>query len=258
MLLTGASGGLGMAIARALHARGATVVASGRNGEALEGLRADLGDRVEPLVLDLADPAAPPELAERAGDIDVLVANAGLPGTGELARFTEREMDRALFVNLRAPMQLARLLLPAMLERDAGHLVFMSSISGKVASPRASVYSATKFGLRGFAAGLRDDLHGTGVGVTTIFPGAISEAGMWADGGLERPRGMRLRSPEQVAVAVVKGIERDRAEIDVAAPTIRLSARLAAIAPGVVSTLQRWVGGAEVAADLAEAQRDKR
>ena len=259
MLLTGASGGIGVAIARALHERGAHVVASGRRLEALEALRGELGGRLEPVVSDLAEADAPPELVDRAGAVDVLVANAGLPATGTMDGFTEDEMDRALAVNLRAPMQLARLLVPAMLERGAGgHLVFISSTSGKVVSPNSSVYAATKFGLRGFAAGLRDDLHGTEVGATAIFPGPISDAGMWADAGLETPPGMRLRSPEQVAAAVIKGIERDRGEIDVAAPEIRLSAKLAGLAPGLVSAIQRRAGGAEVSAALTEAQREKR
>ncbi|MEX2253779.1 MAG: SDR family NAD(P)-dependent oxidoreductase [Thermoleophilaceae bacterium] len=259
MLLTGASGGIGAAIARALHGRGAVVVASGRRLGQLEALREELGSRVEPVVSDLTQAEAPRRLLDSAGVVDVLVANAGLPGTGTMDAFSEDEMDRALAVNLRAPMQLARLLVPAMLERrSGGHLVFISSTSGKVVSPNSSVYAATKFGLRGFAAGLRDDLHGTGVSATAVFPGPISDAGMWADAGLETPPGMRLRSPEQVAAAVIRGIERDRGEIDVAAPEIRFSAMLAGLAPGLVSALQRRAGGTKVSAALTEAQRDKR
>src|SRR5829696_7662531 len=136
VLLTGASGGLGRAIARALHARGATIVASGRRRAALAELAAELGDRV-----------------------DALVANAGLPASGRLETFSEEEVDRALDVNLRAPMQLARALVPAMAEGGAGHLVFVSSLNGKLPSPGTSVYSATKYGLRGFAASLRTDLR---------------------------------------------------------------------------------------------------
>ena len=172
-LVTGASGGLGRAIARALHARGATVVASARREDALEALGRELGERVEILPADLADRAAVAALPDRAGKIDLLIANAGLPGSGPFLAFEPDQIDRALDVNLRAPMQLARSLAPPMVDRGEGHLVFISSISGKVSAPGSSLYSSTKFGLRGFAFGLGGDLRGTGVGVTTLFPGFI-------------------------------------------------------------------------------------
>src|SRR5204862_240112 len=93
--------------------------------------------------------AAAAALVERAGRVDVLVANAGLPASGPLDGFSPAEIERALDVNLRAPMQLTRALLPQMVERGQGHLVFVSSLAGKVASVGSSLYSATKFGLRG-------------------------------------------------------------------------------------------------------------
>ena len=107
---------------------------------------------------DLAERDAPVQLAEAAGAVDVLVANAALPASGRVDDFDHDEIDRALDVNLRAPIQLTRALLPGMLERGRGHVVFVSSLSGKTASPRSGIYSATKFGLRGFAAGLREDV----------------------------------------------------------------------------------------------------
>ena len=114
-----------------------------------------------------------------------------------------------LDVNLRAPIVLAQGLLPRMIARHSGQLVFISSLSGKAATPNTSLYNASKFGLRGFAAALRADLHGSGVGVTTVFPGFISDAGMFADAEVELPTGVGTRTPEQVADAVV---ERDRAQ----------------------------------------------
>lgn len=258
VLLTGASGGIGRAIARALHARGAALVISGRRAAALEQLRSELGRRVEVEPCDLSEPGAPAELAARAGAVDILVANAALPASGRLESFTPEQIDRSLAVNLRAPMQLARALAPAMAERRAGHLVFVSSFSGKVAVAGGSVYSATKFGVRGFALALREDLRGTGVGVTTIFPGFVSEAGMFADAGVRLPPGVALRSPEQVAAGVVRGIERDRAEVDVAPLTLRAAGRLAGAAPRVVAAISRSFGGERVADALADAQREKR
>ena len=164
VLLTGASGGIGQAIARALGAQGARVVLTGRRADTLEDLRAALPAGAEVLTADLADAGEAARLAERAGAVDVLVANAALPASGAVVDFTPEQIDRALDVNLRAPMQLARAFVPGMVERGRGHLVFVSSLSGKAASARSGIYSATKFGLRGFAGGLREDLMGTGVG----------------------------------------------------------------------------------------------
>ena len=104
----------------------------------------------------------PARLAEAAGAVDVLVANAALPASGRVEDFDPDEIDRSIDVNLRAPIQLTRALLPGMLERGRGHVVLVSSLSGKVASPRSGLYSATKFGLRGFAAGLREDVEPLG------------------------------------------------------------------------------------------------
>lgn len=257
-LVTGATGGIGKAIARALHERGARVLLSGRRQDALDELATRLGDRAEVVAADLAERGGPGRLAERAGPVDVLVANAGLPASGRLEDFEPEQVDRAIDVNLRAPMQLTRALLPGMLERGRGHVVLVSSLSGKVASPRSGVYSATKFGLRGFAAGLRDDLQGTGVGVTVVFPGFVSEAGLFAESGVRLPPWVGTRTPDQVAAAVVRGIERERPEIDVAPLGLRLGTRIGALAPVTVARIQRRLGSERIAEALAQAQRGKR
>ena len=151
VLLTGATGGIGQAIAKAVTDRGANLIVTGRRGDKLEQLAADYGARV--LVVDLAVPEDVERLAQEAGEVDILIANAGLPASGTLESFTVGEIDRALDVNLRAPMVLAKELAPRMVARGRGHLLFVSSLLAKAASPNASVYCATKFGLRGFAAG---------------------------------------------------------------------------------------------------------
>ena len=258
MLLTGASGGIGSAIAHALHARGAHLRLTARRGDVLDALAEELGGRVEVLSADLADASEVAALPSRAGAVDVLVANAALPATGRLESFDPAQIDRALDVNLRAPIQLARALVPAMVERGAGHLVFISSLSGKVASPGSALYAATKFGLRGFALGVRQDLHGTGVGVTVVVPGFIRGAGLFADTGLKLPPGVGTRSPEEVAEAVVDGIERDRAEVEVAPLGLRAGALVGAVAPTLSAVVQRGLGGRELASEFARAQGAKR
>lgn len=258
VLLTGATGGLGHAIARALHARGAHLILTGRRTEVLDGLVSELGDRAEARALDLSDHSSVRRFCDEVGQVDVLVANAGLPGTGRVEEYDAEQIDRVLDVNLGAPVHMTNALLPGMLERGRGHLVYISSMSGKVPTARSALYNGTKFGLRGFAYAVREDLRETGVGVTTVFPGFISDAGMWADGGQELPRGIRMKSPEQVADAVIKGIEKDKAEIDVAPLTIRLGGWLAGPMPNLVSAINRSGGGNELAERLSEAQRDKR
>ena len=258
VLLTGASGGIGEAIARALDSRGARLLISGRRADQLERIAAELGGRPTVLVADLAERSAVAELARRTGPVDVLVANAALPASGPIDDFTPEEIDRALDVNLRAPIQLARLLLPAMVGSGSGHVVLMSSLSGRVASVGSSLYSATKFGLRGFAAGLREDLHGSGVGVTVVYPGFVSDAGMFADAGVRLPKGVGTRSPDQVAAAVVAGIEHDKPEIDVAPLSLRAGAFLSGVAPITAARLQRRLGSARLSHAIAKGQRPKR
>jgi short-subunit dehydrogenase len=145
-----------------------------------------------------------------------------------------------------------------MVERDAGHLVLISSLSGKFASAGASVYNATKFGLRGFGFALHEELRDTGVGVTTVFPGFIREAGMFADSGARLPRGVGSRTPDDVARAVIAGIEKGRAELDVAPRSLAAGARLFGFAPGVIAAVNRRLGSDPLAAAIAQGQRDKR
>lgn len=258
VLVTGATGGLGHAVARALAAQGAELVLSGRRADLLEPLAGEVGGRA--IACDLSDRAALDRLIDHVGDVDALVANAGIPASGLVSEYSVEQVDRALDVNLRAPIVLARALLPAMVARGDGHLVFMSSLSGKVATHRSAIYSATKFGLRGFALGMREDLLTTGVGVSVIFPGPIEQAGMFADTAVELPRVAGSRRPEDVASAVVAAIERNRAEIDVAPLAMRWGTSLGSVAPTVLAALNRRLGAESIAEQVAdsESQRSKR
>jgi short-subunit dehydrogenase len=259
-LLTGATGGLGRAIAAALTARGAKLVLSGRRADALEALAAELpGEGHRALPADLAEPGAAEKLAQEAGEVDVLIANAGLPGAGLLTDFTPEQVARALRVNLEAPMLMARALYPSMVERGSGHLVFVSSLSGKAASPRSSIYSATKFGLRGFALGLRADLGPQGVGVSLVSPGFVREAGMFADSGAKPPPGMGTTTPQRVGAAVVKAIERNRVEVAVAPLPLRALSHFALASPAIAVRAQSGAAGQKAAKALADGHpADKR
>jgi short-subunit dehydrogenase len=256
VLLTGATGGIGHAVARSLRSGGAELILSGRRVEVLEQLGEELDARV--LAVDLSIPAELDRLVAEAGDVDILIANAALPASGTLESFSVQEIDRALDVNLRAPIVLTHELVPGMVGRGRGHVLLMSSLAGKAASPRAALYNATKFGLRGFATAMRSDLRGTGVGVSAVFPGFISDAGMYADAEVKLPLGIGTRSPEEVARAVIGAIERNRGEVDVAPLALRAGATFASLAPELAGSLARRLGSDEVSRKLADGQSDKR
>lgn len=252
-LLTGATGGLGRAIAKAMAERGAQLTLSARSREALEAMAAELpggGHRVLPA--DLAEPDAAERLAAEAAGTEILVANAGLPGAGKLDEFSAEEVKRGLRVNLEAPMLMARELYPAMVDAGSGHLVFVASLSGKAASPRSSVYNATKFGLRGFALGLRADLNPRGIGVSIVSPGFIREAGMFADAGAKPPPGMGTSTPGQVAAATVKAIERNKAELTVATPLLRAASHFALMSPALSVRAQSGSAGQKASQAIAD------
>ena len=255
-LITGASGGLGHAIARALARRGASLVLTARRAEVLEPLAEELGGRV--ITCDLSERAAVERLADEAGPVDVLVANAGVPGSGRIETFSIEEIDRAIDVNLRAPVVLARRLAEGMAARGGGHIVFISSLNGKTAPPGTPIYAATKFGLRGFAQGLRQDLRSEGIGVSAVFPGFIRDAGFFHDAGVELPPYVRTKTPDDVGRAVVDAIEKDRAEIDVAPLSMKLGTTLARLAPGTAAAVQRRLGAERISAEFEAGQRDKR
>jgi uncharacterized protein len=256
VLLTGATGGIGHAIARRIHGAGGRLTLTGRRIDVLEPLAVETGGRS--LAVDLSQRGEVDRLIAESADIDIMIANAALPATGTLDSFSVEELDRVLDVNLRAPIVMARTLSRHMLERGSGHLVFISSLSGKASSPRSSMYNATKFGLRGFAHALRADLHGRGVGVSVVCPGFVSDAGMFADAGIDLPRGVGTRTPEQVADAVVSAIVRDRAEVDVAPLMMRGLTAFASVAPGIAAAASRRAGSDKISDDLAAGQANKR
>src|SRR5262249_7504638 len=184
---------------------------TGRGRAAGEAVAAEVSGQA--IVADLADRAELPRILDEAGNLDVLVANAGLPGSGDLAEWEPQQIERVLEVNLASPIVMTSALVPGFRARGSGHFLYVSSLSGGVASVGASLYSATKFGLRGFAGGLRADLHGTGVGVSVVFPGFVRQAGMFAEAQARLPPGVGTVTPEAVARAAVRAICRNQAEV---------------------------------------------
>jgi short-subunit dehydrogenase len=256
VLLTGATGGIGHAIARRLHGAGASLVVTGRRTDVLEPLAAEVGGRAT--AVDLGDREAVDRLLAEAADVDVLVANAALPASGHILDFGVDQIDRALEVNLRAPVILARVLGERMAQRGRGHIVLISSLSGKSGQAHSSIYSATKFGLRGFGQGLRADLAPRGVGVSVVFPGFIRDAGMFHESGAKLPKGVGTSTPEQVAAAVERAIIADKGEVDVAPVGMRAGTAFAQLAPAISARVTKRLGGDKIGEQLANGQADKR
>lgn len=255
-LVTGATGGIGQAIARALAAEGAELVLSGRRLDVLEPLAAELGAAA--IAAELSDLKEVDRLMDEAGDIDILIANAALPNSGNVMDFTPEQIDRALTVNLHAPILMARRAAIAMKTRKRGHIVMIGSVSGITPSPEASLYNASKFGIRGFALGFRLDLEDLGVGVSVVEPGFIRDAGMFVESGGKLPPGVRTSTPEQVARGVVKAIRKDRAEVVVAPAELRAGARFGSVFPGINARIQKAGGGDKLGKQMAEGSRSKR
>ena len=254
VLLTGATGGLGGALARRLRAEGAELVLTGRREAELTALAQEVQGRA--LVADLADGVE--DLLRQLDRVDVLVSNAALPGTGELGSFTPEQVRRALDVNLVAAVALAHGLLPQMLERRSGALVFVSSLAGLTATPHTSLYNATKFGLRGFGLSLHEELRGTGVSASVVLPGFVRGAGMYADTGLAEPAVFGTCTPDDVAHAVVRAVQRGPAQVLVGPWASRLGARLGGLSPALAFRLQRAGLLRDVGRRMAQAQQHKR
>lgn len=240
VLLTGATGGIGAAIAEALHQRQADLVLTGRRVDLLDTLADRYGART--IAADLSERTDVERLVADAGEVDVLIANAAMPPAKPVLEHDADSLNSALAVNVLAPMILSRAVGAQMVARGSGRIVLISSVAGRLAPPEA-VYSATKFALCGFASGLRQELHGTGVGVSVVLPGFVRDAGMFAESGAKLPAPVRSWPPRKVARAVVRAIERNKAEVVAAPPEIQFSVAIGGLAPGISASVQRRLLG---------------
>jgi short-subunit dehydrogenase len=256
-LVTGASGGIGAAIGRELRREGADLLLTARREEVLRPLADEL--HATTLAADLSDPESVRRLAAEAEGVDVLVLNAGVDAADDLADLAGEEIEQVIAVNLVAPALLSAIIARQMRERRRGHIVFISSMAGKMATAgNSAIYASTKWGVRGLALSLREELRASGVGVSAVFPGPIREAGMFAATSVTLPSNIKTNSPQEVAAAVARAIQADIAEIDVAAPLLRLGGALGSIAPAVVAALARRQGVGLIRREMAIARRSAR
>jgi len=179
-LVTGASGGIGGAIARALHAQGATVALSGTRAEALEAVASELGERAHVTPANLGDPESVEALvgaAETAlGQIDILVNNAGLTRDGLAMRMKDEDWQQVLDVNLTAAFRLSRGVLRGMMKRRSGRIIGITSIVGVTGNPGQANYAASKAGMIGMSKALAQEVASRGITVNCIAPGFITSA----------------------------------------------------------------------------------
>ena len=213
-LVTGGSSGIGAAVARALAAAGARPLIAGRDPARLQAVARETGGLA--LAADLAAADGPAELAGAAldaagpGGIDLLVNNAGIGWAGPVDEMTSEQAARLIAVDLTAPIQLTRLLVPAMVARGHGHIVFVSSIAGATGVRGEAVYSAAKAGLACFAESIGHELAGRGVGVSVIVPGVIDTPFFERRGRPYDRRRPAPLPPQRVARALVGAVQRDQ------------------------------------------------
>ncbi len=211
-LITGASGGIGAAIARTLHAQGATVALSGTRRDALDALVAELGERAHACPADLRDAAEPDslvEVAEKAvGPLAILVNNAGMTRDMLALRMSDADWQMVLDVDLSSPFRLARAVLRGMLRRRAGRIINISSIVGATGNAGQANYAAAKAGLIGMTKALAQEVASRGITVNAVAPGFVTSA--MTDKLSEQQRAKlteaiplgRIGRPEDVAAAV--------------------------------------------------------
>jgi 3-oxoacyl-[acyl-carrier protein] reductase len=212
-LVTGASGGIGAAIAKALHGAGATLAISGTRIEPLEALAAELGDRVHVLPCNLSDAAAvealPKQAAEAMGSVDILVNNAGITKDNLFMRMSDEEWASVLDVNLTATMRLCKGVVRGMMKARWGRIVNISSIVGATGNPGQANYAASKAGMVGMSKSIAYEVASRGITVNCVAPGFIATAMTDKLNDEQKEKinlqipAARMGSPEEIAAAVL-------------------------------------------------------
>jgi short-subunit dehydrogenase len=261
-ILTGASGGLGVYIAKALAEQGVNLFLVAHPGDGLASLAirvGEMGPKAIAEALDLRRPEERERVIREAraqlGGIDILVNNAGVEFNSRYDELSEDQIREVLAVNLEAPMILTRLVLPEMLRRGHGHIVNISSLAGRSGPAFQEPYAATKGGLNAFTASLRATYKGTGVNASVVCPGFI-EAGIYtrlkARTGCDAPFLLGACPPERVGRAVVRAIRRNLPEIIINRYPVRPLLALMAMAPALGAWIVAQMGVHEFFRKAAE------
>jgi 3-oxoacyl-[acyl-carrier protein] reductase len=225
-LVTGATGGLGQAIARAFHAQGANVVLSGTRENVLEHLALELGERTFSVAANLADPAAVDGLVDAAetaagNPLDILVANAGITKDGLLMRMKDEDWESVIRVNLESYFRLSRAATKGMMRRRYGRIIGITSIVGVMGNPGQANYAASKAGMIGFSKSLAQEVATRGITVNCVAPGFI-----------ESPMTDALTEPQKAAILTTIPSGKLGAGADVAAACVFLASQEAGYVTG--------------------------
>ena len=251
--ITGASSGIGRALALEWARRGASVVLSARNEGALKGVAKEVRDAGGEAFVEVGDVTREEDrvrIVERAtrekGRLDVLVNNAGRGYYGTLRTIELAELEALFALNVLAPLRLAQLATGA-LEKTSGTIVMLSSIAGVVAAPRLGAYAASKFALEALSMSLRAELAKSGVKVLVIRPGPVDTPfranSVTTDGqpGV-RPPGAKVQTPEEVARMTVRAVERGAAVVETTA-FVKVASMTARVAPAAFRVITRMMAG---------------
>ena len=253
-IVTGASSGIGRETVKALDARGTTVFAVARREELLNEL-AKQHDNVVPVPADVTNDEDRARIVEVAGDVDVLVNNAGRGWLGLVEQMEHREVRDLFELNVLAAIDLTQRVLPGMLERRRGNIVMVSSVAAYVSVPPLTVYSATKHAIQGFSDGLRREVADRGVHVSTVNPGLVRTEFVEASPGgegtpmVEQAFNASAMPASWVVNAILRAIERDGAPgfTEIAVPRMNGLVKLANL-PGVSTMLDVWSAPARLLA----------
>jgi short-subunit dehydrogenase len=263
-LLTGAGGGLGSEMARALGREGVQLALSGRGEAALRRLAAELaesGVRCAALPADLSDREQVGGLVARAeealGPLDIVVNNAAAEVCSSFERLADEDIERTVQVNLTAPLVLSRHAAARMLERGGGHIVFVSSLSGYAGTAFHGPYAATKGALITLSRSLRAEYIDSSLRFSVVSPGSVGGRGMFARGqaeGIRVPGALRLTTPQAVARSVVETVRSDQPETLVYPGPIRPGLVLGLVAPRLAERLNERLGLGRMFRPVAEAR----
>jgi short-subunit dehydrogenase len=264
VLLTGASRGLGVDMARAFAAEGARLALAARSTDELEKVRAGLEETGGTAIAVPTDVneieslrALVRKTTDRLGPIDVLVNNAGVEYVFDFEDTPLERIDQILDTNLKAVVHLTRLVAPSMVERGSGHICNISSVAGFTPVPHNSVYSASKHALVGFTRSLRMELAEHGVEVSVVCPGFV-EGGMFLAWGRPAPKTAGSVTSAQVASAVIDAVKNNRGKVVVAKGLAKMADAFFALMPKTSAKMMRRSGTADFLTEQARINAEKR
>ncbi len=247
-LLTGASSGIGAVIAKSLSSEGVEIVGIARSETGLQKTKMDIesnGGKFHSISFDITDPSNLSELKTRVedlvGNIDILINNAGIEEYNYFPNYTLEYIQKITSVNLLAPMEITRKFLPELHENN-GHIVNICSLAAKKGESFNATYSATKGGLALFTDALRQELHGSGVGVSALFPGLVSDVGMYSDSQVKAPLVLGTIPSKKVAKALVKAIKKNKPDVIVNSGPLRPLLAIDALFPNFGNWFARVTG----------------